>query len=63
MSYTRVIGGLIIVSIRPDKIADIEFVGGLLLRMKASDKKTFMFVFLSGLFLRQRRRKYESIKW
>ena len=47
-----------IVSIRPDKIADMRFAGGLLLRMRVPDKKTVCIRFLIR-FLCLRRK----IKW
>ena len=57
LAYTIVIGGLISVSIRPDKIADIRFVGGLLLRMRAPDKKTVPVRFSYPVFICKIRRK------
>ena len=51
LAYKQSIGGLIIVSIRPDKIADMRFVGGLLLRMRVPDKKTVCFRFLIRFFV------------
>ena len=50
LDYVAVIGGLIIVSIRPDKIADIQFIGGFLLRMKVPDKKTVPVRFSCSVF-------------
>lgn len=40
-----------IVSIRPDKIADMRFAGGLLLRMRVPDKKTVCIRFLIRFFV------------
>ena len=48
--YHYFIGGLIIVSIMPDKIANIRFNGGRLLRIRAPDKKTAYVRFLIRLF-------------
>lgn len=63
LDYVAVIGGLIIVSIRPDKIAGIQFVGGFLLRMKVPDKKTVPVRLSCSVFLFVRRKNDGFAVW
>lgn len=63
LDYVIVIGGLIIVSIRPDKIADIQFIGGFLLRMKVPDKKTVPVRLSCPVFLFVRGKKHGFAEW